>query len=324
VELGLNRPFDSLQTPSSGSLSYRQATYDTKLYAGGEEAAIWEKHERRFGAEGGMLLRVEGERADRLLAFVSWEDADLRERTGPPPPPEERAFFWLGAGAQREARAWIVRRDHEQLGRDEDFNLAPVGRLDVAVSPSILGAVSAGRVRLSGSVGTTVGEGFSVATVSAETRLDGGLQNTLAQAAVRGWWNVGRFLVATRVGVRASWNADPENQARLDGQNGVRGYRLYAVSGTGNATANVELRTVLVPDVFRIAVLGAAAFADAGVSWGKPDGPSRLADVGVGLRVGLPRAGKNVLLRIDVARALHPDPLGRTGWLLSFSSGQAF
>jgi hypothetical protein len=25
-----------------------------------------------------------------------------------------------------------------------------------------------------------------------------------------------------------------------------------------------------------------------------------------------------------VARSLHPDPLGRTGWLLSFSSGQAF
>ena len=30
------------------------------------------------------------------------------------------------------------------------------------------------------------------------------------------------------------------------------------------------------------------------------------------------------IARRDVARSLHPDPLGRTGWLLSFSSGQAF
>ncbi len=321
---GLERPFDALLTPRSALLSFRQAAFDTKLYAGGEELATWAKEERRVDAEGGMLLRARGEHADRLVAFVSWEDVELQAVVGPPPSPESRSYLWLGAGLQREERGWIVRRDYEQLGKDEDFNLAPVGRVDVAASPSVLGATAAGRVRASGTVGTPAGSGFALTSLSAETRLDGGLQNTLVSAAVRGWWPAGRLLVATRVGVRASWRADPEYQVRLDGQNGVRGYRLYAVSGTGNTTANVEVRTTLVPDVLRILVVGAAAFADAGLSWGDPDGTWRLADLGLGLRFGLPRAGKNVLLRMDVARAIHPDPLGRTGWLFSFSSGQAF
>ena len=47
------------------------------------------------------------------------------------------------------------------------------------------------------------------------------------------------------------------------------------------------------------------------------------SDVGIGLRMGLPRTPKN-LLRIDLAYALNRDPLGRKGWLVAFSSGQAF
>ena len=46
-------------------------------------------------------------------------------------------------------------------------------------------------------------------------------------------------------------------------------------------------------------------------------------DLGVGLRIGLPRTPKN-LLRVDLSYALNDDPLGRRGWMMSFSSGQAF
>lgn len=260
-----------------------------------------------------------------MIAFFGPEKVDLAQGSfGPPPPPDGRSFLWTGIGYQREARDWIVRQNYEQLGRDEDFNLAPVGRVDVAGSFPALESDGAARVRFAGSVGTLVGAGFSLFSVAAETRLDGGFQNARVRAAVRGWWPVGRFLVATRLAVRQAWNSDPEYQIQLDGQNGVRGYKLYAVSGEGNATANAEVRFVLVPDLARIAVLGVAAFADGGISWGDPDGWWRLADAGIGLRIGLPRAGVNTLLRMDIARAFRPDPQGRTGWLLSFSSGQAF
>jgi hypothetical protein len=87
---------------------------------------------------------------------------------------------------------------------------------------------------------------------------------------------------------------------------------------------NVEARVHLVSEILQLVSLGVAAFGDCGWSWGDPDGYWHLADAGVGLRIGITRASKNSLVRIDVARAIRPDPLGRTGWLLSFSSGQAF
>ena len=130
--------------------------------------------------------------------------------------------------------------------------------------------------------------------------------------------------IAARLELRGGWRLDPEDRFALDGENGLRGYRLHAVNGTRNAVLNVEARRLLVPDLLHLVSLGVAAFADAGLSAGPPDGTRRLANVGVGLRVGLGRASRHDLLRIDLARSLVPDPLGRTGWLVSFGSGQAF
>jgi outer membrane translocation and assembly module TamA len=70
---------------------------------------------------------------------------------------------------------------------------------------------------------------------------------------------------------------------------------------------------------------GVVAFIDAGnATDGGFTSLMRLkSDVGVGIRIGLPRTPKN-LLRIDFAYALNRDPRGRRGMLVSFSSGQAF
>ena len=47
-------------------------------------------------------------------------------------------------------------------------------------------------------------------------------------------------------------------------------------------------------------------------------------DAGLGLRFGIARAPSNNILRIDFAYAFNPDPRGRRGVLVSFSSAQAF
>ncbi|MGH9367963.1 MAG: hypothetical protein ACRD3M_09860, partial [Thermoanaerobaculia bacterium] len=72
---------------------------------------------------------------------------------------------------------------------------------------------------------------------------------------------------------------------------------------------------------------GVAVFFDTGLA--TPSGtPLRLSsfksDVGVGLRFGIARASGNNILRLDLAYALNVDQQGRTGWLVSFSSGQSF
>jgi hemolysin activation/secretion protein len=173
-------------------------------------------------------------------------------------------------------------------------------------------------------MGTLLPSGFALVTLQASTRLSGGVENAILSADARAYVLTGPWTFVGRLGTMAGWNLDPENQIPLDGENGVRAYRLHAVEGSRRLVGNLEARVLAVPEVLQLVSFGFAAFGDVGWSSGDSDGFWRLADVGVGLRIGITRASKNSLLRMDVARSLHPDPLGRTGWLLSFSSGQAF
>jgi hypothetical protein len=326
-EARLQRPFYALDTPWSAGAFYHQARFQPTTYAGGEEAASWIEHQTFFRAEGGILKTATSSSAIRLLAAVEWNYTTLGAGDfGPPPPPDgpPRRFLFLGAGVERDARQWIQRADVERIGRVEDINLAPVGRFELDVSPEAFGATGAARVVARGSMGTLLPNGFSTATVTGETRYEDGPQNAIVNVDIRAYLQSSRFTFVARVGATSGWNLDPEVQFYLDGENGLRAYHLHAVTGSGHVQGNLELRTVFFYDVLKLVSFGAAAFADVGLSWGDPDGLWRLADAGVGLRFGLPRSSSNSLLRLDIARAFRPDPLGRTGWLLTFASSQAF
>src|SRR5262249_24358724 len=110
----------------------------------------------------------------------------------------------------------------------------------------------------------------------------------------------------------------------LDGDHGVRAYRLHAATGTSRLVGNLEMRTRMASEVLHVISMGTAIFGDGGVSNGPPDGHVVLADAGVGLRLGLTRASAHTLVRIDLAKALMPDPSGWRGWHFSFATGQAF
>ncbi|MGE5345250.1 MAG: hypothetical protein ACM3JH_04775 [Acidithiobacillales bacterium] len=323
----LQRPFYSLDTPWAAGLFYRQARFGPKIYAGGEEVAVWNQHETDFRAEGGLRADLTENTAHRVIGSVEWTDTTLGPGTlGAPPPPADlpRKFLFFGAGLQKDARRWIQRSDVETIGRVEDFNLAPVGSVELGISPEALGATGAARLIASGSMGTLLPSGFSVATLSGESRYENGFQNTILSVDARAYFQSTRWTFAMRIGAISGWRLDPETQFYLDGETGLRAYRLHAVSGAGHLVGNLELRTVFLYDVLRLVSIGAAVFADAGVSWGAPDGFWRLSDAGAGLRFGLTRASQTTLLRLDVARSFDRDPLGRRGWLVSFASSQAF
>ena len=326
-ELRFHRPFYALEALWQGGVSYRQARFEPTVWAGGVEAATWQEFARYARAEAGKRIRFDGTSALRALASVDYSDVILSAgKLGPPPPDGQppRRFLFFSGGLEHDARHWIERRDAEKIGRVEDFNLAPVGRFEVGLSPAVSGGTAAGRLAVRGGMGTELGTGFALASLAGETRYEDGPRNALVSLDTRAFLQRSRLTLVGRIGVVAGWRLDPEVQIQLDGENGVRAYQLHAVSGTGRAVANVELRLFFFYDVLKLVSFGAAVFGDAGVSWGDPDGWWRLADVGVGLRFGLTRASENALLRLDVARALHPDPLGRTGWLLTFGSSQAF
>ena len=121
------------------------------------------------------------------------------------------------------------------------------------------------------------------------------------------------------------WRTDRDLQFFADGLTGLRGYRMHTFDGNRAFIVNLEERLYLGREVLQLASPGIVAFADFGNATygGLSSLMSLKSDVGVGFRMGLPRTPKN-LLRLDFAYALNRDPLGRRGWLISFSSGQAF
>jgi len=325
VDVGVRRPFESLDAEWAGSVAFHYSLFDRRVYSGGVEEAAFPARSRNVKAEVGRLVSLSDDRANRLLASVEWSDSRFLPGTGDPlAAPGDRAYLWILGGFETEGRRWLKVREADRIGRDEDFHVASFLRVQAGGSPRVGRARPAGFARLYASSGAGKPDAFGVLSVSAESRWEDGPRATRVEAALKGFLLRPPVTIAARLEVRGGWRLDPEDRFELDGENGLRGYRLHAVNGTRNAVLNVEARRLIVPDLLHLVSLGVAAFADAGLSAGPPDGTRRLANVGVGLRVGLGRASRHDLLRIDLARSLVPDPLGRTGWLVSFGSGQAF
>ncbi len=327
-QLGLGRPFYALDVPWALEGMTRLSDFDTKLYAGGEEATVWKEEQRSLVVSAGRLISRDPDAVVRLLGSVEWSSVKLLVGGLGPPPSQEtahRTFLFVSGGIAREGSDWITRRLVDRIDRDEDFNLATSIRGELGFSPHVGEIQGAGRALVSGSTGTLLSRGgFALATLEASTRVSSRIENAVLSADARAYLLTGPWTFVGRVGTKVGWNLDPENQIPLDGESGVRAYRLHSVEGSRRLVANVEARVLAVPEILQLVSFALAAFGDVGWSSGEPDGFWRLADAGVGLRIGITRASKNSLLRMDLARSLHPDPLGRTGWLLSFSSGQAF
>jgi outer membrane translocation and assembly module TamA len=184
-------------------------------------------------------------------------------------------------------------------------------------------------VRFSTGNGVRMGENaFVMPSINISTRLASGIQNAIAGANVlyvhRHATKHPRTFVG-RLTVNSGWRMDPEQQFFADGLTGLRGYRARAFAGARSIVVNLEERLYLGREILQLAAPGIVAFVDAGNA--TDNGLSRLlrlkTDIGIGIRVGLPRTPKN-LLRLDISYAVNRDPLGRSGWLVSFSSGQAF
>jgi hypothetical protein len=325
--LAYGRSFYALEVPWALGSSLNRSDFDTKLYAAGEEAAVWKQRQRIANLSGGFRVGGDVNGAERLLASVEWNEVRLTPGTGPPPPPgpeSNRRFLYFSGGYEYVGSAWITRRQVETLERDEDFNLATSVHGEAGISPGYDERNVSGRFAANLSSGTSIPSGFALFTATGSTRLESGFQNATVGADARGYVLKGPWTLVGHLGTLIGWRLDPEVQIPLDGATGVRAYRLHAVEGDRRFVANAEARLFVLPEFWSLLSLGVAAFGDVGYSWGPPDGFWHLADAGLGLRVGVTRSSRNSLVRIDVARALHPDPLGRTGWLVSFSSGQAF
>jgi Surface antigen variable number repeat len=329
----LSRRFRSLDSPFAATVALEDITRETRVYDRGSEAA-------RFGMETAFLELSAGRRltlfSDRPVARLSAgyrrEEAHFTLEEGDPSTlPEDRQFGFFFARLDLLDPDFVVERDVAFFSRDEDFDVGSALSFEVGYSAPLFGAQERIESALRLAHGVRIPNGFVLGLLTGRTRMrDSALENSLVEAEVFGVWKPGESSIHRLVAnALFSWGGhlDKEVQLAADGATGLRGYRLHAFTGDRRLIVNLEDRVRLTGELFRLIQLGAAVFVDAGYAWPKGaalDLADLRADAGVGLRVGLPRASRHALFRIDLSYALRPDLLGRRGWLVSFSGSQAF
>jgi hypothetical protein len=104
---------------------------------------------------------------------------------------------------------------------------------------------------------------------------------------------------------------------------GPRAFRSHAFTGDRSWFTTAEYRYTLFPEVWKLAGLGVAAFADHGGAWFAGSAERRGTDVGVGLRIGPTRQADLRTIRIDLARRFANDVEG-AGWVVVVGKGFTF
>ena len=333
------RPFYSFSTPWSAELSFAGYRQNDHLYSDAVESDRFRQTHRQIVASVGRALQASDLAATRLIAGVRFQDDDFGPLTAPrrqrtesierafPVTREFRSLFVRLESSENDYVTWnYVNKDV----RYEDFNLGRQSSFEAALSTPLLGADrTVPEVRLRSSNGVRWSEhGFLIPAITLSSRFDRGLSNAVVASSLQFVRRTDaarpRVLVGRAI-LSSGWRLDPEQQFFADGLTGLRGYRAHSFTGDRSLVLNLEQRIYLGREVLQLASPGLVAFVDAGnaTSGGLSSLLRLKTDVGVGIRVGLPRTPKN-LLRVDLSYALNRDPLGRSGWIVSFSSGQAF
>jgi hemolysin activation/secretion protein len=239
-------------------------------------------------------------------------------------------YFLLQSRAFRfRSEAYINR-----FARVEDIATGLDGEVRVGVSPEVLagdedvwlfnGSLAGGFDTFRGNFGTARVEvdirrgardenqtGRIEAEATGYFRLSGPLPHALGVAHVH-WIN--------------GWRLQPQERLLLGGDTGLRGYDAHAFDGQKRFLMNLEYRTAWEREWFHLVQLGAAAFLDTGIARDHDVlHPSNWkTSAGIGLRFGIPRAARNNVLRLDVSWPFAKDDRGKSGYVISFGSGQAF
>jgi hypothetical protein len=330
----VEKPFVSTFDRLSAQGIWDRNILEERIYGSGVIASEYSRRHQQVVASSGTAIWPEGLRARRLTAGINFFQDDfthLADRPDDPlPPNRDFRYFFVG---WEDASSDFVTTDYvDKADRIEDFNLGTRWAVQAGISPKAFGAPETTyAVAAEASHGWRLTPtAFVRAQGAFQTRLDAGPRNAIFSGTVVFVWkhatSVPRTTVA-RVQVDRGWNLDPDVQFFADGDHGLRGYHLYSFAGDRRLVVNLEHRFFGRLEILQLFSLGAVVFVDTGaaVAPGMPFTASSLkTDAGVGLRVAVSRAAKNPILRVDCAYAFDSDPLGRRGWLVSFSSGQAF
>lgn len=327
--LHLRRPFYSFATPWAVDVTFQSLRQNDRRYAGGIEVDRFRRDHLLGNVSFGRALDPNDEEANRVVTGVRLARDRFFQISGEVVP-ESRDFRYLFVRYEHARNDFLKLNFINKDLRYEDFNLGRTWSVEAAASPRIAGASGNTlftRACLADGMRTSA-NGFIVPSVALESRFGGGMQNAVGTASlnyVRRYDTEHPSATVGRIAFVSGWRLDRDQQFFADGLTGLRAYRLHAFTGSRSFIANLEHRLYLGREVAQLVSPGIVAFIDTGnATYGGASDLFKLkTDVGIGLRIGLPRTPKN-LLRIDLAYPLNQEPRGKRGMLISFASGQAF
>jgi hypothetical protein len=316
--LDLERPFYSLDSRWSTGLTILEDEHIQPLYDLGKVVDEFGSHRRLASAAWGWSRGLENGWVRRWSVGATFDQSQFSEVAGSISGslvPEDRKLVYPWLGFELVQDDFDRFRNHDQIGRTEDFYLgtrfnARLGYADPAYGADRSALIFAAKATHgSGSAG-----GSTLLLSSAVSgRVEGGeLRNTVIDGAVRYYSKQSeRRLFFTKLEASVGRALDLDTQVLLGGDNGLRGYPLRYQGGEARALLTVEQRYFTDWYPFRLFRVGAAAFVDIGRTWGESpvSTPSRglLKDVGIGLRFGNSRSGLGNIIHVDLAFPLDGD-----------------
>jgi len=322
----LDRPFYALETRHAGGIAINDSTEDDPVYDRGEEIDKFADHTRFFQIYGGFSHGLENGWTRRYSAGLTYDQhvfADSHLWAGPTVLPQNRKFAYPWLRFDLVQDQWAKLRNHNQIGRTEDFDMGAYATVQVGWADTAFGSSrDAMPFQLAAGDGYQLSRRETLLVSSVFTgRLEkGSLENGVLSSAVRfydeqsGYWpfREGNWLFFSTLASSVGKRLDLENQILLGGDNGLRGYPLRYQDGTSRALLSFEERYFSNWYPFRLFRVGAAVFFDVGRTWGRAQlgQPSlgMLKDAGFGLRFGNARTGLGNVIHVDLAFPFNSGP----------------
>lgn len=249
------------------------------------------------------------------VASDEYKFAQLVDEPTIAPLPANRTFRYPWIGFEAVEDRFAVLRNHDQIGRSEDFAIGARFAARIGYASDGWGS-SRDALLYNAEYSRGLNPRDDMLVLLAST-LNGRWErgspaDLLLDASARFYWSQSekRLFFATAQGAWGN-DLDLDHQVLLGGDNGLRGYPLRYQSGNSRALFTVEQRYFTDWYPFRLFRVGGAVFADAGRSFGDAPASSGsrgwLTDVGVGLRLGNTRSGRGSVIHVDLAFPLDGD-----------------
>lgn len=331
----LQRPFYALQTHWSNGLILKRSEQLDKLYFRNHVIQTFEHQQKLINTFIGRSVQSGDNITHRWFLGYTFNQHDFFSTEASVPVediPENRKYAYPWVAWQMIENAFIEVTNHNQMNRTEDLNLGwdvwfQLGHASESMASGNQGYVFDGYLRKNFKLG--VKRVLNIDTTLSGIKSDEGLIDFKTIVATRFYYNHSdnqQFYALLQLS--KSHRLFKDKQLLLGGDLGLRGYPSRYQSGDRSVLISIEHRFYFNYELWQLFNTAGVVFADIGRAWFKrrDNGINGgvLKDIGFGLRFSPTRAGKDVVLHLDLAVPLDKDDKGLNALQINFEAKKSF